>query len=420
MDDLSQLQATVTNLVEVIRRSPLNAQGVCGKCDKDAEGDSLRCFGCDELYHVIGCTGEKQVTRTFLDATWPSLSKLYTNIQYVCDACKQDRQAKKDIVISNRMCVMEEQMRDMANMMTEMKNSKDEQQAPLNNDALTHEVTELKLLVQNLVQKSVAAPETPTEPPKISYASKVEKSVIVAKKRATGQEANIEDIQNIAVRTGSAVSKAYRNETGDAVVVCENKDAQEKMRPALQNTMSDFKVVSPPARKPTINIAEISKKYSKEELFDVIKAQNASRGIDITAENFQILFVKPHQKDESLFMAAVRVADNLRDAIKSADNRIIVNSVSCPVFDRFFVRRCNYCQGLNHWKDDCNAENPICGTCAGEHETKNCDSETIKCVNCSVAGISNNRHKTSWYKCTAYENAQEKFKSTINYYNKLN
>ena len=419
MNELSQLQATVTNLVDVIRRSPLNAKGVCARCDKDAEGASLRCFGCDELYHVIGCTGEKQVTKTFLDSTWPSLSKLYTNIQYVCDACKQDRQAKMDIVISNRMCVMEEQMRAMTDMMTEMKNSKGEQ-ATTNNDALTQEVTELKSLVQNLVQKSTTVPETQPEPPKITYASKVEKSVIVVKKTATGQEANIEDIQNIAVRTGSAVSKAYRNETGDAVVVCENKDAQEKMRPALQTTMSDFKVVTPPARKPTINIAEISKKYSKEELFDVIKAQNASRGIAITAENFQILFIKPHQKDESLFMSAVRVADNLRDAIKSADNRIIVNSVSCPVFDRFFVRRCNRCQGLNHWKDDCCAENPICGTCAGEHETKNCTSESIKCVNCTNAGITSNRHKTSWYKCTAYENAQEKFKSTINYYNKLN
>ena len=67
---------------------------------------------------------------------------------------------------------------------------------------------------------------------------------------------------------------------------------------------------------------------NKDELFDIIKAQNSSRGIDITEENFKILFMKPHQKNVKLFMAVVRVEDDLRDAITSAGNRIIVNSVS--------------------------------------------------------------------------------------------
>ena len=202
--------------------------------------------------------------------------------------------------------------------------------------------------------------------------------------------------------------------------MCESKDSVEKMRPALVESMTDFTVVSPPARKPTINIAEIGKNYSKEELFDIIKAQNHSRGIKITEENFKILFLKPHSKNDKLFMAVVRVEDEIRDAIQRAGNKIIICSTACPVFDRLFVKRCNHCQGLTHWKDVCSAPNPVCGRCAGTHETRNCNIDTIKCANCTLAGITDNKHETSWHKCTAYVNAQQKFKSTINYYNNLN
>ena len=412
-------QSDTSIQVETIRRVPLDAKGVCGVCEKDSEGESLRCFGCDELYHVIGCTGKKRVTQTLLEQ-WGTIARNYSNVQFVCDACKHDKQAKKDIVLSNRLCVMEEQMTTMTDMILQIKNANNGQTG--NNDVLTQEVSELKVLVQNLVQKSTADREVRNEPPPVSYASKArEKSVIVIKKKESGEKANIEEVQSIAVRTGSAVSKTYINETGDAVVVCENNDAQAKMKPALVTNMSEFKVVTPPARKPTINIAEIDKNYSKEELFAIIKAQNSSRGIEITDENFKILFLKPHQKDDKLFMAVVRVSDDIRDAIKHAGgDRVIVNSIACPVFNRFFVRRCNYCQGLNHWKDECKAQAPVCGKCAGAHETKNCTSDTKKCANCTLAGITDNNHEASFHNCKSYVNAQERLKSTINYFNKLN
>ena len=76
--------------------------------------------------------------------------------------------------------------------------------------------------------------------------------------------------------------------------------------------------------------------------------------------------------------------------------------------------------GLKHWKDDCKADKPICGRCSGEHETNNCTSDTIKCTNCVLAGHSDVNHETSWHQCAVYVNAQNKFKATINYYNKLN
>ena len=304
------------------------------------------------------------------------------------------------------MCVMEEEIKSIQGLMTE-------------------KFKVLQDSVQELVQKSVqnqargvdvSAPERP------SYANiaRNEKSVLVIKKRATGETANMEDVQTIAENTGSAVTNAYKNSSGDAIIVCESKDSVEKMRPALVESMTDFTVVSPPARRPTVNISEINRNYSKDELFKVIKAQNINRGIEITEDNFNILFIKPHAKNNSLYMAVIRVSDAIRDAIKHAGDKVCIGSIACPVFDRFFVRRCNKCQGLNHWKDECKADKPVCGRCSGEHETRDCSSTTRKCSNCTAAGISENNHETSWVKCKTYISAQNKFKSTINYYNTLN
>ena len=84
------------------------------------------------------------------------------------------------------------------------------------------------------------------------------------------------------------------------------------------------------------------------------------------------------------------------------------------------VRRCNHCQLLGHWKDDSEADKATCGKCSGDHETKDCTSRTLKCTNCAKAGFKKTNHETSWNKCPSYISAQDKFKSTVNYYSKSN
>ena len=384
-----------------IRRAAIDSEGTCSKCKIAAGSDFMKCFGCEELFHVINCTGEKQVTKTFLDSTWPTMCKLYNNIQFICDACKHDKQIKKDIIVSNRMCLMEEHMKSLIGMINDIKISKPEQadiaKLVKNNNDLTVELEKLRTTVSNLVEKTVPGQNTVSNAPK-TYAekAKAEKSVLVIKKNANGESAKMEDVQQVAVDTGSAVTTAYTNLTGDTVVICENHNSQEKMKPALERTMSNFTIVSPPARKPTINIAGIATDYTKENLFKVIQTQNRDRGLMITEDNFKIIFTKKHAREERLFMAVVRVSDDIRNAIKGAGDRICVGSIACPVYDRFFVRRCNFCQGLNHWKDDCKQDIPSCGKCSGQHETNACNSESRKCINCVTSGFQKNNHETSW------------------------
>jgi hypothetical protein len=133
--------------------------------------------------------------------------------------------------------------------------------------------------------------------------------------------------------------------------------------------------------------------------------------------NFKIIYTKAQVKNPNLFKAVVRVGEDVRKAIDNAKNKLNIGLTSCTVFDDLFVKRCNRCQLFNHFKDACPADNPvICGKCGEEHETQSCTSDTIKCYNCSKAKYPDTNHKTSYYKCKAYVEAQKRLESTINYY----
>ena len=54
--------------VDLIRRQPLDSEGVCTKCAHKADNEAMQCFGCSEYYHVIKCppgNDRGQVTNTF-------------------------------------------------------------------------------------------------------------------------------------------------------------------------------------------------------------------------------------------------------------------------------------------------------------------------------------------------------------------
>ena len=154
-------------------------------------------------------------------------------------------------------------------------------------------------------------------------------------------------------------------------------------------------------------------------LLEKVKSQNAAKfaGIELDEHNFKVIFTRAQVKNPNLFKAIVRVSEDVQNAIERSRNKLNIGLTSCPVYDDFFIRRCNKCQGLNHWKEDCPQSSPvICGKCSEDHETQSCTSDVVKCANCAKHSYADTSHKTSYYKCRVYVEAQEKLKSTINYY----
>jgi hypothetical protein len=247
-------------------------------------------------------------------------------------------------------------------------------------------------------------------------------SVVVIKKTKNGPPADMDKIYKAVVDTNAAVSKAYTNTAGDTVVVCEDEKSRESILPVLNDTMDKerFKVVTPKTRLPTVTIVDIASNYSKDDLLSRVRSQNASKftGVDLDENSFKILFTKPQVKNTSLYKATVRVSEDVRRAIhQRCNNKLNIGLTSCRVYDDFFVRRCNRCQGFNHWQKDCPVEvTVVCAKCSGNHDTRACDSDTVKCHNCAKLNYSDTSHEASYYKCRAYVEAQRKLESTINYY----
>ena len=99
--------------INLIRRQPLDAGGTCTKCEKKADMESIQCFGCSKFYHVINCppgAARGQVTRTFFGG-WDNMVENYKNILYMCTASLHDKKMKNYIIVSNRMCVLEEEVK---------------------------------------------------------------------------------------------------------------------------------------------------------------------------------------------------------------------------------------------------------------------------------------------------------------------
>ena len=391
--------------VELVRRQPLDKEGQCTKCLKKCDNESMRCFGCDELYHVLNCppgATKGQVTATFFKS-WENMVTNYPNIQYICDACKQDKQLKKDIIVSNRLCVMEDELKGIK-------------------DTMQDRFKGLEDMMKVLAEKNtIPVPQVPTVPATFADKVKSNRSVIVIKKTKNGAPADMDIIYKAAVDTNAAVSNAYKNNTGDTVVVCENDESKNSLLPELNQKIDTdrFKVVTPASRLPSVTIIDIGSNYSKVDLLSRIKSQNASKfgGIDLDENNFKIIYQKPHARNKDLYKAVVRVSEEVRKAIANANNKLNIGLRSCPVFDDFFVRRCNKCQRYNHWKDKCPEDSKVvCGKCGGEHEITVCTSEVTKCYNCVQANRPDTNHVTSFYKCPVYMEAQKKLESTINYY----
>ena len=396
------------NNVDKIRRQPLDAKGICGKCSSKADTECMQCFGCNDYFHVINCppgTKQNQVTKTFFDG-WDNIVRHYKNIQYVCEACLHDRKLKNEIIISNRMCVMEEEISAVKN-------------------TIDKEFKELR----DIITKVKSPPndgnfpdlESPKEPTWSDIASKPTNSAIVIKKKKNGPPADINKVHHAAVSTNTPVSKAYHNNAGDTVVVLENEASKNVMVPILEEQMDSdrFSVVAVKQRLPTISIVNIDREYTKEQLLERVQQQNTSRigNIELDDDNFKIIYMRKQFKNPNLMKAVVRVSNELRYLIEKSGDHLNIGLSSCAVYDDFFIRRCNRCQSFNHWKDNCPADIPVvCGRCGENHDTKTCKSDVIKCCNCIRAGHSETDHETSSVSCLSYKEAQKKLYDTINYY----
>ena len=375
----------------------ISSQGKCKDCDKDAQAEFMACVRCLHRFHVFGCeSNDDQCTRTFL-GNWPGVLSRYPSFGYTCDDCRENDNLKNEDILVNRLALMEE---NITFLVQEMKSMKQNSSTP---------------------QYNKLFPALP-----VTGADRVSnnQSVIVIKNNNdtdVTHDENMTKLKDAAVESSAAVVKTYKNGVKDTVLVCQNEASKNKLLPHVNDIFPQHKVSTPQSRLPTITIKDIESNISKEDLLKAVQKQNSENGLtEVTEDNFKIIFIRKvesfHTHLPDTYQAVVRVSDQIRDSIKVAFDYVYINLQRCKVWDRLFVRRCNKCQDFKHFHKQCKSEKNICGKCGEEHDTRQCQSDIKKCINCSRNKFSDTEHETSWSKCPSYKREQEKLEKTIPYY----
>ena len=309
------------------------------------------------------------------------------SVCFVCPPCRDAKNLQRDMVASNRMTVMEEGLLEIKQ--------------------------DMKILKDNVM----SGPPRTDFPP-LPKPSKPSDSVLVVKKPVDKPPVDRDMIKQAVLSSRAAVSSSYVNKSGDTVMILDNDAAKDRLAANIREKMDNPEIVYPVARMPTIRITGMDENHSREEVFSLAKDLNSERGIEINENNFKVLFVRAHAKNANKFQATVRVSNDIRSVIQHNDNKLYVGLTVCRIYDHFHVKRCNQCQGYNHYKEGC-TKDPICGKCTGPHQTDTCQATEHKCVHC-VANKFEHNHSTSDTMCKSYRVAQKKLEQSIGFYKEKN
>ena len=171
------------------------------------------------------------------------------------------------------------------------------------------------------------------------------------------------------------------------------------------------------SKKPSITIVGLSQQYTKEGVITQIVSQNqfvkhfsVANSIE---EHLEIHDIKATKAKPNVFQAFASVSEVLRKGLKNYKDKVTIGLVSCKIYDRFNVKRCNNCQELGHFYKECpTPEVAFCAKCSLGHSTNTCESMTRKCKNCVKEGNENHGHAAYDPKCpTVLKIVEKKRKS---------
>ena len=180
------------------------------------------------------------------------------------------------------------------------------------------------------------------------------------------------------------------SDSGTIMINVPNLEAQKETMKNLRSVFSnDYDVEPKKMLMPKLTIANVPLYINDNEIVsalcekDINIRQMVQNG-DV-CEVIKSWNVKQRNGESVAKTVAVKCSAKIRNYVMNVKNGYIyINLVRCRVFDRFFIPQCYHCRSFNHFARDCpNKEKiAVCGKCADNHETRNCWSEILKCVNC--------------------------------------
>ena len=404
----------------------ISTSGICLSCeDADAMCSYVVCFICSEKFHGVcrDAQGDKNGNETISTRSFfRGYDRMINSDKYkerpgsfvfICDVCMTNHEAKQAIKQETKIDMIDKRV-----------------------DKLSDSMEEMKHLLHQAINRPVITSESlpsPHESQSFSYSNALKnpnplkRSVLIVDE-PEGDTPNSGHIEKVITDNSIHIEKSYKNKKGSTVYICPTEKDRNSLNDKLSSNLPLLKKTVPPERLPTIGIANLSTKYSNEDLTKLIlQAHPDIKDCVDKREMFKVLNVKPHLKDTSKYQATIRISSHIRSIIESHGDRLYIGLFSCSVFDRFYVKRCNKCQKFNHYMSECKETLTVCGHCSENHESNACPKRETAgfhpcCINCKKSKNESVQHSHSAFdrSCPTYVTEQDKLRKSITFYNSKN
>lgn len=406
----------------------------CAKCNKfiGRTDDYLTCSGnCNSSYH-LGCTDIDKTTFTNLYSS----GKVKVN-DWKCGFCapvdKSIGPIVPKLIDENALNDLPTVVRALfASFSASVSSHFDSLQTTIQKQltTLTQRITDLQnenTLLRDEIQlitstlRPVDSPNLNTPPKIASYADKLNKTctTVVIKPKTTTQTVSktktdiINKIDPAECKLSIAGVRSIKN--GGILVKCPNPSEFKKF--ADDNKLNEsYEIRNLKPRSPRLRISGISSELSKDHIISFLVKQNKS----IFSDSSQVKLLKllPTKKNADIFQIILQV--DIISYNKALElGHCLIGLDNCYIFDAVNVTRCFQCNGYNHNRKFCRKD-LSCPRCGEAHEIKECESLTLKCINCtsimSKANLTlNDVAHAVWDvdKCSYYKNLIDNIKKEL-------
>lgn len=377
---------------------------ICKQCRKEIKTQLFRCTPCDKEFHpschklhkvynadneLINCNGKYEVftirdiksgesssamkrTLSMTEESQQGGSGMEKKIDWLVYKIKDDMVSKKEIknmiieIVKYETENLKKEMEEMKRMIVKFNTvMKDELQKMVNTSTN---------MVGGEVKKSYN---------EVTKGNQTESVLVIKPKDGEENKASEDtkrDVRKIDIaKLGVGITRMKKVKGGAVIVGCENRVQAEKLKQEVVKDLGKkYEIQVPKKRKPKVKIFDVDNEDCENEkiFWETIEEQNEMQKNTlegkiirkVTKANFKktvvIAEVNTETRQKFMQMEKLKIGWNI-----------------CKVQDYIGIIRCYKCCGYYHFAKDC-TKKEVCGNCANQHATKECNNVIKKCVNC--------------------------------------
>jgi hypothetical protein len=337
----------------------------CPNCSVESPiGEFISCFICKKLFH----TCVKILKNGKVDLNFIERSTL-SGFKFICSECSPglDSYSVTIAELKSQIVALNDSMSKIMVEIKKINDFNDIREARSSESHTTHEplsTLNLPHSFANVVKEStlILTSKNPSIQ-KDQLKEKVRKSInpesnIIVGLHTTGSN-------KVILKSGNPDAAAFensvKNKLGDDFEVEVHRNGNRRLKVIRFQNMD----------------------YTEEEIINAIIKQNI-----FMSENTKLLKMLPDRNNQNL-STLILETDLISHRNALEHERLSIKWNKFKVFDALAVNRCYKCSRFGHKINECD-KSETCSKCSGPHSTKDCTSESPKCINCIDA---NNKYR---------------------------